>query len=62
MDFCTCRKEQQEPLVLAMASVPIEPWEEPYDPKTAIRQGTIFPGLNKPFYVTDDRTGGKTHG
>lgn len=62
MDFCTCKKEPPESLTLAMASVPMEPWEEPYDPETAIRQGTIFPGLNKPFYVTDDRMGGGIHG
>ena len=45
-------------LMLAMATVPIQPWETPYDPATGLRQGTIFPGLDKPFYVT----GGGLHG
>lgn len=45
-------------LVLAMATVPMQPWEQPYPPETALKQGTIFPGLDKPFYVT----GGGFHG
>ncbi len=45
-------------LVLAMATVPMQSWETPYDPKTALKQGTVFPGLDKPFYVM----GGVIHG
>lgn len=44
-------------LTLAIATVPIQPWEKIYDPATALKQGTIFPSLDMPFYVTD-RMGG----
>ena len=44
-------------LVLAMATVPMQPWESIYEPAVGLRQGTIFPGLDKPFYVT----GGGAH-
>jgi len=30
----------------------MQPWEQPYDPKTALKHGTIFPSLDLPFYVT----------
>ncbi len=54
---CGCGEKLPAPspeagLVLAMATVPMQPWETPYDPPTALRQGTVFPGLDKPFYVT----------
>lgn len=39
-------------LSLAMASVPMQPWETPYDAAKALKQGTIFPSLDLPFYVT----------
>ncbi len=35
---------------LAMASVPMQEWCEPYDLCTALQEGTIFPSLNLPFY------------
>ena len=34
---------------LAMASVPKQEWCEPYDPLTALMEGTIFPCLNLTF-------------
>lgn len=34
---------------LAMAYVPFQVWEEPYDNDTALSRGTIFPSLDKPF-------------
>ncbi|MDO5560956.1 MAG: spore coat associated protein CotJA [Oscillospiraceae bacterium] len=34
---------------LAMAYVPFQSWEEPYDDKTGFDEGTIFPQLNQPF-------------
>lgn len=34
---------------LAMAYVPFQKWEEPYDRETALSRGTIFPALDKPF-------------
>lgn len=39
-------------LVLAIATVPMQPWEQPYDCATALCHGTIFPCLDLPFYVT----------
>lgn len=39
--------------VLAIAAVPVQRWETLYDPAAALRQGTIFPSLNLPFFVTD---------
>jgi hypothetical protein len=39
-------------LPLAIASIPMQPWEQPYNPQTALKHGTIFPSLNLPFYVT----------
>ena len=37
---------------LAIASVPIQQWNEVYDEEHAFQTGTIFPELNRPFYVT----------
>lgn len=37
---------------LAIASIPIQKWGEVYDEEQAFYAGTIFPELNKPFYVT----------
>lgn len=34
---------------LAMAYVPFQSWEEPYDRETALARGTVFPSLDKPF-------------
>ena len=34
---------------LAMAYVPYQFWEKPYDSDTALSRGTIFPPLDKPF-------------
>lgn len=44
---------------LAIASVPIQPWEQPYETSEAFRQGTIFPCLNKLFYVEEEMKGPK---
>ncbi|MEY8356317.1 spore coat associated protein CotJA [Lachnospiraceae bacterium 54-53] len=41
-----------ETVAVAIATVPMQPWEQPYDPQTALKHGTIFPCLNLPFYVT----------
>ncbi|MDF2886502.1 MAG: hypothetical protein K0R23_887 [Lacrimispora sp.] len=48
---CETAKPSQT-VALAIATVPMQPWEQPYDPKTALKNGTIFPSLNLPFYVT----------
>ncbi len=34
---------------LAMAYVPFQKWEKPYDAETALCRGTLFPSLDKPF-------------
>ena len=60
---CCCSSDRAgaapaRPLSLAMTTVPIQPWEEPYDPCKALKTGTIFQSLNLPFYVT----GGEANG
>ncbi len=34
---------------LAMAYVPMQPWEDPFDPAKGLGSGTIFPSLFLPF-------------
>ena len=34
---------------IAMAYVPMQPWEVPFDPSESLRSGTIFPSLFLPF-------------
>ena len=34
---------------IAMAYVPMQSWEETYDPAKSLRVGTIFPSLDLPF-------------
>lgn len=41
---------QNHSFPLAMAVFPIQKWCEPYDGKTALLQGTIFPCLDMEFY------------
>lgn len=36
-------------LSLAMAFVPVQSWERPYDSDVALARGTIFPSLDMPF-------------
>lgn len=36
-------------LSLAMAYVPYQQWEKPYEPEVGLSRGTIFPCLDKPF-------------
>lgn len=43
------RSEQQSKFALAMAYVLMQPWEQPYDLKTGLNQGTMFQSLDKPF-------------
>lgn len=61
MNLCTscgCGIGDKSPAVpsetvpLAIATIPIQPWVQPYDPATALKHGTIFPNLDLPFYVT----------
>lgn len=39
---------------LAMASVPMQEWCEPYDWNTALSKGTIFPCLHMEFFRAED--------
>ena len=43
MDFCKNLEMAQDILPLAIATVPMQPWETPYNAATALKQGTIFP-------------------
>lgn len=36
---------------LAMVQVPMQAWEDVYDPKDALQAGTLFPSLDKPFFM-----------
>lgn len=33
----------------AMAYVPFQQWEQPYDAEAGLDRGTVFPSLDKPF-------------
>ena len=57
MDFCKNLEMAQDILPLAIDTVPMQPLDTTYDAATALKQGTIFPCLDKPFYVT----GGEKH-
>ena len=37
---------------LAIASVPLQRWDRVYDENEALENGTVFPALNKPFFIT----------
>lgn len=60
MNSCNCHPDPspQAGLTLAIATVPMQPWETPYDPQKALKQGAIFPSLDLPFYVTGGGTNG----
>jgi len=64
METCNCHPQPsaQAGLTLAIATIPLQPWETPYDPATALREGTIFPGLNMPFFVTAGGSGAAAKG
>ena len=54
---CGCGEKLPGPspeagLMVTMATIPMQQWETLYDPETALRQGTVFPCLDKPFHVT----------
>ena len=61
MSECICNSGQKEcdcapipgPRVqLAIATIPMQPWVTPYEPAKALKQGTMFPNLDLPFFVT----------
>ncbi len=49
---------------LAIASVPVQSWGDIYDENVALKNGTIFQELDKPFFITAemDRTEKKKEG
>ena len=54
---CGCGCDNSEFLstscTLAIASVPMQKWEKLYSPEEALREGTAFPSLNLPLFVTE---------
>ena len=57
---CGCKTGHllpDERLPLAIATVPIQPWETPVSPAVGLKQGSIFPGLALPFF----KEGGTAH-
>ena len=44
--FCLC---DEQPISLAMAYVKVQPFEDPNSPEEALAQGSLFPGLTKPY-------------
>lgn len=58
MPSCCSSKQTNCTPPLAIATIPMQPWEEPYDLCKALKTGTIFPSLDLPFYVT----GGECNG
>lgn len=54
-------REVMENKQLAIASVPCQTWGTTYQPEEALRIGTIFEDLNKPFFAADvDRNSNDT--
>ena len=47
---------------LAISTVPMQDWEQPYEPCMGLKQGTIFPSLDMPFFAAENKLGGGTHG
>ncbi len=46
---CETRTPFPQYTPIAMAYVPFQQWERPYDEAVALSRGTIFPSLDKPF-------------
>lgn len=54
---CSCKEDSHcVPLKLGIVSIPMQPWEQPYDLAEGLEHGTIFPCLDLPFYVIDKET------
>ncbi|MCD8084049.1 MAG: spore coat associated protein CotJA [Clostridiales bacterium] len=43
----------QPGLSVGIATIPMQQWESIYEPGKGLRQGTIFPCLDMPFYVME---------
>lgn len=46
----TASSETNNKFPIAMAYVPWQNWDKVYDPEAALKVGTIFPDLYKPYY------------
>lgn len=42
---------------LAMVSIPMQTWQGVYDPEQALKVGTIFEELDKPFFMGGQKRG-----
>lgn len=38
---------------IAIASIPLQVWESPVDAESALHHGTVFPCLQKPFFIEE---------
>lgn len=48
---------------LARACVPFQKWNEIYSPSEALKKGTLYPDLYKPYKVNvESRMGGRYYG
>lgn len=48
---------------LARAYVPFQVMDQVYSPREALKKGTLFPELYRPYIVKDEKyTGGRYHG
>ena len=45
----SCPADNIGKLALAMCYVPVQEWTDVYDTDTALKRGTLFPCLDKPF-------------
>ncbi len=48
-----CEELSSQPIALAMAYVPMQRWQNIYEPDLALERGTIFSELDKPFLGKD---------
>ena len=51
-------KNLQDGSTLAMGQVPMQEWSGIYKPEEALKAGTIFAELDKPFFMGGDKRGG----
>lgn len=50
MPDCARGCDNTQSMVVAMAYVPWQHFNQVYEPEAALMQGTLFPELDKPFY------------
>jgi hypothetical protein len=51
--------DQDRHMALARAYVPFQRLDQVYDPREALRKGTLFPELYMPYKRKDDNSGGR---